>query len=365
MSSGSGCQSKRARYASCRPARSGASRGGVGIAMDGSGLPRRPGVAVDRRRDATRARPADRGARSARRRYELFACDPALADTPRSARPTASRPRTRRTRSWSSASDPPRYAACVVLAPNRLDVNRTVRDRLGAQGVVRAGRVTREITGMEIGGVTVFGLPDGLPIWIDRASWPRADRARRRLAVVEGAAPARSCGAAGGAAVVDGLATDPPPRRSARRPLPYRSSVTDPTRPTRTRPAPPRPPRPTARSSTRATTSRPSVGPASAASGSSSCPGRLHRPHAAQRVWDWPSDQRVLLFAVIGLLLVTARRSSSCSASWRRTGAVRRRPLASGTKTVGELEDEADDGSADRATPPRGVAAGADRGPRR
>jgi prolyl-tRNA editing enzyme YbaK/EbsC (Cys-tRNA(Pro) deacylase) len=26
---------------------------------------------------------------------------------------------------------------------------------------------TRELTGMEIGGVTIFGLPDDLPVWID------------------------------------------------------------------------------------------------------------------------------------------------------------------------------------------------------
>ena len=26
---------------------------------------------------------------------------------------------------------------------------------------------TRELTGMEIGGVTIFGLPDRLPVWID------------------------------------------------------------------------------------------------------------------------------------------------------------------------------------------------------
>jgi prolyl-tRNA editing enzyme YbaK/EbsC (Cys-tRNA(Pro) deacylase) len=26
---------------------------------------------------------------------------------------------------------------------------------------------TRELTGMEIGGVTVFGLPDDVPVWID------------------------------------------------------------------------------------------------------------------------------------------------------------------------------------------------------
>ena len=63
---------------------------------------------------------------------------------------------------------PPRYAACVVLAPNRLDVNRTVRDRLGTRKSSFAPpESTREITGMEIGGVTVFGLPAALPVWID------------------------------------------------------------------------------------------------------------------------------------------------------------------------------------------------------
>jgi prolyl-tRNA editing enzyme YbaK/EbsC (Cys-tRNA(Pro) deacylase) len=60
------------------------------------------------------------------------------------------------------------YAACVVLATTRLDVNRAVRHRLGTRKVSFApADETRAITGMEIGGVTVFGLPPDLPIWID------------------------------------------------------------------------------------------------------------------------------------------------------------------------------------------------------
>src|SRR5207302_1873910 len=56
----------------------------------------------------------------------------------------------------------------VVLATTRLDVNRVVRQRLGTRKASFApAEETRAITGMEIGGVTVFGLPPELPVWID------------------------------------------------------------------------------------------------------------------------------------------------------------------------------------------------------
>src|SRR4029078_7004802 len=65
-------------------------------------------------------------------------------------------------------SDPRVYAACIVLATHRLDVTGAVRDKRGTRKASFAGRdETRELTGMEIGGVTPFGLPDGLPVWID------------------------------------------------------------------------------------------------------------------------------------------------------------------------------------------------------
>ncbi|HSM44074.1 MAG TPA: YbaK/EbsC family protein [Acidimicrobiia bacterium] len=59
-------------------------------------------------------------------------------------------------------------AVCVVLADDRLDVNGTVRRKLGVRKVSFApADLTRELTGQEIGGVTIFGLPDGLPVWLD------------------------------------------------------------------------------------------------------------------------------------------------------------------------------------------------------
>lgn len=101
--------------------------------------------------------------------YELFACDPALADTTAFCAAYGFVPDdAANTILVIGKSDPPRHAACVVLAPNRLDVNRTVRDRLGTRKASFAPPdATREITGMEIGGVTVFGLPPALPIWVD------------------------------------------------------------------------------------------------------------------------------------------------------------------------------------------------------
>lgn len=59
-------------------------------------------------------------------------------------------------------------AVCVVLADDRLDVNGTVRRKLGVRKVSFApADLTRELTGQEIGGVTIFGLPEGLAVWLD------------------------------------------------------------------------------------------------------------------------------------------------------------------------------------------------------
>jgi prolyl-tRNA editing enzyme YbaK/EbsC (Cys-tRNA(Pro) deacylase) len=74
----------------------------------------------------------------------------------------------------ASRDDPPHLAACVVLATQRLDVNRTVRRRLGVKKASFAPpELTREVTGMTMGGVTPFGLPDGLPLWVDPAVMAR------------------------------------------------------------------------------------------------------------------------------------------------------------------------------------------------
>jgi prolyl-tRNA editing enzyme YbaK/EbsC (Cys-tRNA(Pro) deacylase) len=108
--------------------------------------------------------------------YELFACDPELADT--AAFTTAygfAMEDSANTIVVIGKASTPVYAACVVLATHRLDVNRTVKARLGTRKASFASPdETRGLTGMAIGGVTAFGLPDGLPLWVDAAVMSRA-----------------------------------------------------------------------------------------------------------------------------------------------------------------------------------------------
>ena len=60
------------------------------------------------------------------------------------------------------------YVACLVLATSRLDVNRTVRRLMGVRKASFASaEQTVAITGMQIGGVTPFALPAGLPLYVD------------------------------------------------------------------------------------------------------------------------------------------------------------------------------------------------------
>ena len=61
-------------------------------------------------------------------------------------------------------------------------------------------------------------------------------------------------------------------------------------------------------------------------------------------VWNWPfAVSAVLLFAVIGLLLVTGQTIIFLLRLVAADRRGRRRPLASGSKTVGELEDTLED----------------------
>ena len=113
--------------------------------------------------------------------FEVWECSPALADTAvfcehyrvsldHSANAILVRARTGERR----------YALCVLLASDRLDGNHTVRKKLGARKVSFASAdETRDMTGMEIGGVTPIALPPALPIWID-------DRVMQRDYVVLG-----------------------------------------------------------------------------------------------------------------------------------------------------------------------------------
>lgn len=101
--------------------------------------------------------------------YELIRIDPEFADTAafceRYGYPAD---HAGNTIIVGSKKEPKQYAACVVLATTRLDVNHAVRDLMGAAKLsfASADEMAR-LTGMRVGGVTVFGLPDGLPLYVD------------------------------------------------------------------------------------------------------------------------------------------------------------------------------------------------------
>jgi prolyl-tRNA editing enzyme YbaK/EbsC (Cys-tRNA(Pro) deacylase) len=63
-----------------------------------------------------------------------------------------------------------RYAACMVLATTRADVNGVVRRRLDARKASFAPMDDAvALSGMEYGGITPLGLPAGWPVLIDAA----------------------------------------------------------------------------------------------------------------------------------------------------------------------------------------------------
>ena len=62
------------------------------------------------------------------------------------------------------------YAAVMVLATDRADVNGVVRRHLGARKISFAPMPDAVgLTGMEFGGITPVGLPDGWPVLVDEA----------------------------------------------------------------------------------------------------------------------------------------------------------------------------------------------------
>ena len=101
-----------------------------------------------------------------------------------------------------------RFAACVVLATTRADVNGTARRELDVRKASFAPtQVAVAATGMEYGGITPLGLPAGWPVLVDMqvAAAPQVvigSGVRRSKLLLPGPALARLPGAK----VIDGLA---------------------------------------------------------------------------------------------------------------------------------------------------------------
>jgi prolyl-tRNA editing enzyme YbaK/EbsC (Cys-tRNA(Pro) deacylase) len=101
--------------------------------------------------------------------YEVVDCDPDLADTAAFCEAYGyEMSDSANAIVVAGKADPMTYAMCLVLADTRLDVNKVVRKRLGVRKCSFASAdETKELTGMEIGGVTPFGVGRELPLWID------------------------------------------------------------------------------------------------------------------------------------------------------------------------------------------------------
>ncbi len=101
--------------------------------------------------------------------YELVPIDPDYADTTAfCARYGVPLERAGNTIIVASKKEPKQFSACVVKATNRLDVNHAVRRLMGVSKLSFASaEETQALTGMMIGGVTVFALPPDLPIYVD------------------------------------------------------------------------------------------------------------------------------------------------------------------------------------------------------
>jgi prolyl-tRNA editing enzyme YbaK/EbsC (Cys-tRNA(Pro) deacylase) len=101
-----------------------------------------------------------------------------------------------------------RYAACVVLATTRADVNGVVRRRLDVRKASFAPMDDAvALTGMEYGGITPIGLPADWPVLVDAAVLGRTmvviGSGLRRSKI---ALPPDLLAGLPGAEVIDGLA---------------------------------------------------------------------------------------------------------------------------------------------------------------
>ena len=100
--------------------------------------------------------------------YELHAIDPAYADTAQYCEHYGvPLEHSANTIIVASKKEPKQFAACVVKATSRLDVNHAVRRLMGVSKLSFAtAEETQALTGMMIGGVTIFALPSDVPVYV-------------------------------------------------------------------------------------------------------------------------------------------------------------------------------------------------------
>ena len=101
--------------------------------------------------------------------YETLACEEHLADTAEFCAHYGIAPQEAcNTILVALKTNPRTYIACLVRADTKLDVNHKVSAIAGVKRMSFASsEETAQLTGQRIGGVTLFALPDDMPIYID------------------------------------------------------------------------------------------------------------------------------------------------------------------------------------------------------
>jgi prolyl-tRNA editing enzyme YbaK/EbsC (Cys-tRNA(Pro) deacylase) len=101
--------------------------------------------------------------------HEVLDCNPEWADTDVfCANYGIPRENAANTILVAAKTEPRQYFACLVTATMKLDVNHKISKLIGIKRLSFASaEETKELTGQLIGGVTVFGLPDSVPLYID------------------------------------------------------------------------------------------------------------------------------------------------------------------------------------------------------
>jgi len=101
--------------------------------------------------------------------HEVLDCDPELADTDAfCAAYGIPRENAANAIVVVAKTEPKQYFACLVLATTKLDVNHKVSKIAGIKRIsFAAAEETAQLTGQLIGGVTVFGLPESMAIYLD------------------------------------------------------------------------------------------------------------------------------------------------------------------------------------------------------
>src|SRR6266852_6974356 len=101
--------------------------------------------------------------------YQLIEIDPLFADTAafceKYGYPVE---RSCNTIIVASKREPKQFVACIVLPHTRLDVNKRVTKLMGvSKASFASAEEMMALTGMQVGGVTPFSLPAGIPLYID------------------------------------------------------------------------------------------------------------------------------------------------------------------------------------------------------